>query len=180
MTIPEAVSLVLQSGAMAEDGRVFLLDMGEPASILRMAHQMIRLAGLRPDDDIAIEITGARPGERLHEQLHDGAETVEASDHPSISSLRPRRRLSWECLSGEIADLREACDADDDDRVRACLTHLLARGGVACDLESAVGTGGFEPARVDTGVEVDLDAPRGGRARAELAANRARSSGQLR
>ena len=71
MTIPEAVSLVLQSGAMADEGKVFLLDMGKPVSIIDLARQMIRLSGLRPDEDVAIEITGARAGERLHEQLHD-------------------------------------------------------------------------------------------------------------
>ena len=69
MTIPEAVSLVLQAGALADGERIFLLDMGEPASILGLARQMIRLAGLRPDDDIPIQITGPRPGERLHERL---------------------------------------------------------------------------------------------------------------
>ena len=62
MTIPEAVSLVLQAGAMADEGKVFLLDMGKPVSIIDLARQMIRLSGLRPDEDVAIEITGRASG----------------------------------------------------------------------------------------------------------------------
>ena len=93
MTIPEAVSLVLQAGAMASQRKVFLLDMGEPVSIIDLARQMIRLAGLRPDHDIAIEIIGLRPGERLQERLHDDAEILRPGDHPSISGLEPKITL---------------------------------------------------------------------------------------
>ena len=67
MTIPEAVSLVLQAGAMADKRKVFVLEMGKPVTIIELARQMIRLAGHRPDEDIQIEIVGTRPGERLHE-----------------------------------------------------------------------------------------------------------------
>ena len=91
MTIPEAVSLVLQAGAMADKGKVFLLDMGKPVSIIDLARQMIRLAGLRPDEDIEIEIVGTRPGERLHEQLHDDAE-IDRADAPPVDLGRARRR----------------------------------------------------------------------------------------
>src|SRR4029453_13208372 len=98
MTIPEAGSLVLQAGAPAGGERIFLLDMGEPASILGLARQMIRLAGLRPDDDIPIQITGPRAGERLPERLHDEAEEHEPADHPSISVLRPKLTLDWQHL----------------------------------------------------------------------------------
>ena len=90
MTIPEAVSLVLQAGAMADKRKVFELEMGQPVKIIELARQMIRLAGHRPDDDIKIEIVGTRPGERLHEYLHDDAEIVEPTWHPSIRSLTPK------------------------------------------------------------------------------------------
>ena len=90
MTIPEAVSLVLQAGAMADKRKVFELDMGQPVKIIELARQMIRLAGHRPDEDIKIEIVGTRPGERLHEYLHDDAEIVEPTWHPSIRSLTPK------------------------------------------------------------------------------------------
>ena len=92
MTIPEAVSLVLQAGAMADKRKVFELDMGQPVKIIELARQMIRLAGHRPDEDIKIEIVGSRPGERLHEYLHDDAEIVEPTWHPSIRSLTPKSR----------------------------------------------------------------------------------------
>jgi FlaA1/EpsC-like NDP-sugar epimerase/dTDP-4-amino-4,6-dideoxygalactose transaminase len=134
MSIPEAVSLVLQAGAMADGGRIFLLDMGEPASILGLARQMIRLAGLRPGDDIAIEITGPRPGERLHERLHDEAEEHEPAAHPSISMLRPRQTLDWWRLVQAMDELERSC-RDDDEAVRAALVDMLAHCGVDCRLE---------------------------------------------
>jgi len=69
MTIPEAVQLIIRSGSLSAGGEIFVLDMGEPASIQDLAEQMIRLSGLEPDRDIAIETVGARPGEKLHEDL---------------------------------------------------------------------------------------------------------------
>ncbi len=69
MTIPEAVQLIIRSGSLARGGEIFVLDMGEPVAIIELAQQMIRLSGLEPERDIAIEIVGARPGEKLHEDL---------------------------------------------------------------------------------------------------------------
>ena len=134
MTIPEAVSLVLQSGAMADGSRIYLLDMGEPVSILSLARQLIRLAGLRPGADIAIEITGTRPGERLHERLHDDAEEIGTSPHDSISSLNPKTPWSWGELVDTLTTLRKSVDARDDDLVRDQLEAMLRHGGVVCEL----------------------------------------------
>ncbi|MGH9289165.1 MAG: aminotransferase class I/II-fold pyridoxal phosphate-dependent enzyme, partial [Acidimicrobiales bacterium] len=150
MTIPEAVSLVLQAGAMADRGRIFLLDMGEPASILGLARQMIRLAGLRPDDDIPIEITGARPGERLHERLYDEAEEHEPADHPSISVLRPKLTMDWERLVQAMDEL-ERCCRDDDEAVRQALMDMLGRCGVDCRLEPP-------PAAADNALAISVEA----------------------
>jgi FlaA1/EpsC-like NDP-sugar epimerase/dTDP-4-amino-4,6-dideoxygalactose transaminase len=135
MTIPEAVSLVLQAGAMADDAKVFLLDMGKPVSILHLARQMIRLAGLRPDDDIEIQITGPRPGERLHEQLHDDAEILEPTAHPSIWGVTPKSRLDEATLYFFLELLETKCsEADTGAAVASLLGQLLRQAGVDCRL----------------------------------------------
>jgi FlaA1/EpsC-like NDP-sugar epimerase len=69
MTIPEAVQLIIRSGSLGQGGEVFVLEMGEPVAIMELARDMIRLSGLEPDRDIAIEVVGRRPGEKLHEEL---------------------------------------------------------------------------------------------------------------
>lgn len=84
MTIPEATQLVLQAATFAESGDVFVLDMGEPVYIVDVARDLIRLSGLRPDEDIALQFTGMRPGEKLFEELATGDETLEATGHGRI------------------------------------------------------------------------------------------------
>jgi FlaA1/EpsC-like NDP-sugar epimerase len=74
MTIPEAVQLIIRSGELATGGEVFVLEMGEPVKIIDLAANMIRLAGYEPDVDIAIEIVGRRPGEKIHEELFNPGE----------------------------------------------------------------------------------------------------------
>jgi FlaA1/EpsC-like NDP-sugar epimerase len=89
MTIPEAVQLVIRSGSLAQGGEVFVLEMGEPVSIMDLARDMIRFSGLEPGRDIAIEIVGRRPGEKLHEELFNPYERPEAT--PAQKILRARR-----------------------------------------------------------------------------------------
>jgi FlaA1/EpsC-like NDP-sugar epimerase len=84
MTIPEAVGLVLQSGALGEGGEIFVLDMGDPVKIVDLARQLIELSGLRPDDDIEIQFVGLRPGEKLFEEISHKGENMEATGHPKI------------------------------------------------------------------------------------------------
>ncbi|MGH8977246.1 MAG: aminotransferase class I/II-fold pyridoxal phosphate-dependent enzyme [Acidimicrobiia bacterium] len=139
MTIPEAVSLVLQAGAMADSGKVFLLDMGKPVSIIDLARQMIRLSGLRPDEDVTIEITGARPGERLHEQLHDDAETVEPTRHPSIFGVIPKETPDPATLFFFLELLDAKCaETSSDAAVATLLAQLLRRCGITCQLQLEV------------------------------------------
>lgn len=84
MTIPEASMLVLQSAAQGEGGEIFVLDMGKPVKILDLARQMIELSGLKPNEDVAIEFIGTRPGEKLFEELSHKAENVLPTRHPKI------------------------------------------------------------------------------------------------
>ncbi|MGB4443135.1 MAG: nucleoside-diphosphate sugar epimerase/dehydratase [Dethiobacteria bacterium] len=89
MTIPEAVQLVIQAGALARGGEIFILDMGEPMNILALARRMIRLAGFQPDQEIPIVFTGIRPGEKLFEELLTSEEEMETTLHQSIFMARP-------------------------------------------------------------------------------------------
>jgi FlaA1/EpsC-like NDP-sugar epimerase len=96
MTIPEAVQLVIRSGSLAQGGEVYVLDMGEPVSIMELARDMIKFARLEPGKDIAIDIIGARPGEKLHEELFNGYETPEATPAAKIMrAVRPAIDPAW-------------------------------------------------------------------------------------
>ena len=113
MTIPEASQLVIQAGAMARGGDVFVLDMGEPVKILSLAKKMIHLSGLserterNPQGDIEIEFTGLRPGEKLFEELLVG-EDVSGTDHPRIMSA-DEACLSWPVTHNLLHRLDKAC-----------------------------------------------------------------------
>ena len=89
MTIPEAVQLVIRSGSLAHGGEVFVLEMGDPVRIMDLARDMIRFSKLEPDKDIAIEIVGPRPGEKLHEELFNPYERPEQT--PAAKILRAAR-----------------------------------------------------------------------------------------
>ena len=89
MTIPEAVQLVIQAGAMADGGEIFVLDMGEPVRIMDLAENIIRLSGYIPRVDIDIEITGLRPGEKLYEELLLDEENMKKTAHQKIYVERP-------------------------------------------------------------------------------------------
>jgi FlaA1/EpsC-like NDP-sugar epimerase len=84
MTIPEAVQLVLQAGAIGKGGEVFVLDMGEPVRILDLATDLIRLSGLEVGADIEIRFSGTRPGEKLYEELFFDSESALPTDHPKV------------------------------------------------------------------------------------------------
>lgn len=84
MTVSEAAQLVIQAGALAKGGEIFLLDMGEPVRIVDLARDLIKLSGFRPDLDIPIVYTGVRPGEKLFEELFTENERVDKTAHERI------------------------------------------------------------------------------------------------
>jgi FlaA1/EpsC-like NDP-sugar epimerase len=104
MTIPEAVALIIQAGAIGGRGQVYVLDMGEPVKIVELAETMIRLSGKEPRIDVPIEFVGARPGEKLHEELWSQSETVIPSSHEAIL-LVTRPPIDQEWLEDELEEL---------------------------------------------------------------------------
>jgi FlaA1/EpsC-like NDP-sugar epimerase len=120
MTIPEAVQLVLQAGALGKGGELFMLDMGEPVKIVDLARDMIRLSGFEEGTDIEIEFTGIRPGEKLFEEMFFSHEVAEPTDHPKI--LRARNGQSAYGGDQMIHRLIEAARNGADD---ACLRRML-------------------------------------------------------
>jgi len=114
MTIREAVELVLQASALGVAdttlaGRVFALDMGSPVKIADLARQMIRLAGLQPGKDVAIEFTGLRPGEKLFEEVFHAGERIEPTAVPRVNVASPRTRLHLPAFSLVFDALEQAC-----------------------------------------------------------------------
>lgn len=124
MTIPEAVQLILQAGAIGKRGEIFLLEMGEPVRILDLATDLIRLHGLVPGEDIAIQFTGARPGEKIHEELLYEQELLTASEHPKIMAVRNGRAPDWEWLRNELEMLLELCDQGRSEDAQQYLMEL--------------------------------------------------------
>ncbi len=104
MTIPEAVSLIVQAGAIGGRGQVFVLDMGEPVKIVDLARNMIRLSGKHPERDIRIEFIGAKPGEKLHEDLWNAEEKVVPTTHPKLMRAT-RKPIDAEWLDDALAEL---------------------------------------------------------------------------
>lgn len=129
MLIPEAAQLVIQAGAMAKGGEVFVLDMGQPVKIADLARSMIHLSGLtertpeNPEGDITIEYVGLRPGEKLYEELLIGDNSV-PSGHPRILCAR-ERHIEPVLLDKMLESLRGACDANDSETILRQLRNLV-------------------------------------------------------
>jgi FlaA1/EpsC-like NDP-sugar epimerase len=129
MTIPEAAQLVIQAGAMAKGGDVFVLDMGQPVRIMDLARRMIELSGLivrdeqTPDGDIEIEITGLRPGEKLYEELLIG-NNPQSTLHPRIMRAQ-EEFIAWTEFEGKLKSLELALNVNDVGVIRLMMQQLV-------------------------------------------------------
>lgn len=121
MTIPEAVSLVLQAGAYAKGGEIFILDMGEPVKILDLAKNLIRLSGYIPNEDIMIEFTGLRPGEKLYEELLMKEEGMQDTENKLIHIGKPIE-MDEEHFLEQLEKLQEIVVTEPED-----IRHLVQK-----------------------------------------------------
>jgi FlaA1/EpsC-like NDP-sugar epimerase len=130
MTIPEAVQLVLQAGALGRGGEVFVLDMGEPVKIVDLAADLVRLSGLELGSDIELRFSGVRPGEKLHEEVFFSGENVIATEHPKV--LRAKNGALQPGIALEISRLLDAAelgasDADLRQRIISLIPEMAKR-----------------------------------------------------
>jgi FlaA1/EpsC-like NDP-sugar epimerase len=125
MTIPEAVQLILQAAAMGTHGELFILDMGEPVKIVDLAKDLIRLHGLAPGEDIEIQFTGVRPGEKTHEELVYAEEELEPTIHKKIRMVKRTGVIDESWLKEEIQNLRTMVESHErPEAVRQQLMEL--------------------------------------------------------
>ena len=125
MTIPEAVSLVLQAGAYSGGGDVFVLDMGEPVKISSLANEMITLAGYVPQQEIEIKYTGVRPGEKLFEELVLSNEEFIQTKHPKIFRLKTKEAMDEKTLLTIASRLRTAVDNNDFEELNKITAEIV-------------------------------------------------------
>ena len=123
MTIPEAVSLVLQAGALAREGEIFVLDMGEPVRIDDLARKMIRLSGFEPDVDIEIKYTGLRPGEKLYEEMLMKEEGLRTTENELIHIGRPLE-IDESSFRKQLEALHKACE-ENSPEIRDIVANIV-------------------------------------------------------
>ena len=124
MTIPEAVSLVLEAGAIAKGGEIFVLNMGEPVKILDLAENLIKLSGFEPNVDIKIEITGLRPGEKLYEEILMDEEGLTSTKKDKIYIGQPIEVNQLEFFD-KLNSLKNAVELEDENEVRYLMKDLV-------------------------------------------------------
>jgi FlaA1/EpsC-like NDP-sugar epimerase len=123
MTIPEAMQLVIQAGAMGQGGETFILNMGEPVSILELARNMIKLSGFEPERDIPIIFSGIRPGEKLAEKLYWDDEDVSPTEHEKILLVK-NTKLDITRFKDEIRQLEETVSSGDFEQIKKVLSRM--------------------------------------------------------
>jgi len=124
MTIPEAAQLVLQAGAFAKGGEIFILDMGEPVKIYDLARDLIRLSGFTPDEDIKIEITGLRPGEKLYEEVMMDEEGIRKTAHDKIFVARPSS-YNIQKLKSQFEEIKLLCEEGSNPAIVRMLKEIV-------------------------------------------------------
>ena len=127
MTIPEAVSLVLQAMTYAKGGEIFVLDMGEPVKIYDMAVNLIKLSGLEPNVDIDIKITGLRPGEKLYEEILMAEEGLQSTKHDKIHIAEPMN-INMDMIQDKLERLQKLLDTTDNEHlkeVKECIKQVV-------------------------------------------------------
>jgi FlaA1/EpsC-like NDP-sugar epimerase len=123
MTIKEAVQLVLQAGAFAGGGEIFVLDMGKPVKIYDLACDLIKLSGLEPNKDILIKITGLRPGEKLYEELLMSEEGLKKTRHEKIFIGKPIH-FDYNSFMAGLYQLKKIIDKNDEEKLFAKVAEL--------------------------------------------------------
>ncbi len=144
ISIPEAVSLVIQAGTFGGSGNIYMLDMGQEINMLELAERMIRLRGLRPGDDIEVVFTGPRPGEKLREELVADFENIEPTEHPKVMRLTASTEISEAEILRLIGEVEAVLRGDAEELRRRI--HLVARKFSNDVLESLDETGSHNPA----------------------------------
>ncbi|XCH78729.1 MAG: nucleoside-diphosphate sugar epimerase/dehydratase [Candidatus Dehalobacter alkaniphilus] len=136
MTIPEASQLVIQAGAMASGGEIFILDMGKPVKIVDLAKDLIRLSGFEPGKDIQIEFTGVRPGEKLYEEILTSEEGTTATKHKRIFVARPNH-INHEAIEGLVQKIRERGSYMNREEINTSIRTLLPDFGKTINTQAA-------------------------------------------
>ena len=124
MTIREACQLILQSGSMGKGGEIFVLDMGNPIKISYLAEQLIKLSGLKPQEDVEISYTGLRPGEKMHEELFYENEMREKTTHRKIKLAR-HNKISNMNIMNIIEQLVDACVQYNEEKILLIMEEAI-------------------------------------------------------
>ncbi len=156
MTIPEACQLVLEAGFMGNGGEIYVFDMGEPVKIYDLAVKMISLAGLKPNEDIAIEFTGLRPGEKLYEELLANEENSIQTHHPKIKAAKVRT-YPFETIQLAVDELIQATQTETEHelvyRMKALVPEFISQNSAYCKCDESL----KEKRRETTSLPADKD-----------------------